>query len=86
MRSYKFFVYFITDYIFKGESLCQEILRERWMEIDINLVPLMSMVATNSQQTFVIKVGSFIVLSYEFFLQLIGVVITYFLVIVPFKA
>jgi len=75
----------VFEILFQGEELCRAIYREPWLEIDPQLVPLMNMIAVDSQQTFLIKVGPFMVLTYEFFLQLLGAVITYLLIIVQFK-
>jgi len=61
------------------------IYRTPWMEVNHNLIPLMHMTATDTKHTFCIKAGPFMVLSYEFFIQLIGVVITYFLILYQFK-
>lgn len=78
-------IYFSYFYLSQGESLCRLIYRTPWTDVNQKLISLMHMTATDTRETFLINAGPFMVLSYEFFIQLIGVVITYILILFQFK-
>ncbi|KAF4521012.1 Odorant receptor 33 [Ephemera danica] len=69
----------------QGEGISEAVCRIPWLRTQPYLVPGLQLLVQDCSRSFVVRIGPFFTLSMEFFSSLIGVVLTYFIVLVQFN-
>jgi hypothetical protein len=69
--------------IFQSGRLIEAMCEGPWP--DASLLPGYNLMVIDTQRTFIVKGGPFFTLNLEYFVSLMGAVLTYFVVLVQFK-